>query len=55
MQYGRDLGSLFKSVARVVTPLAQAALYVARRGLETGIGVFSDVLGGENVKEAAKP
>ena len=55
MQYERGLGSLFKSVAHVVTPLAaQAVRYVGRRGLETGIRILSDVLGGENVKAAAK-
>ena len=55
VQYGRGFGSLFKSVARVVTPLASKALrYTAKRGLETGIGVLSDVLSGENVKTAAK-
>ena len=53
VQYGRGFGSLFKSVARVVTPLASKALrYTAKRGLETGIGVLSDVLSGENVKTA---
>ena len=55
MQYGRGFGSLFKSVARVVTHLASKALrYTAKRGLETGIGLLSDVLSGENVKTAAK-
>ena len=55
MQYGRGFGSLFKSVARVVTPLASKVLrYTAKRGLETGIGLLSDVLSGENVKTAAK-
>ena len=55
VQYGRGCGSLFKSVARVVTPLASKALrYTAKRGLETGIGLLSDVLSGENVKTAAK-
>ena len=55
VQYGRGFGSLFKSVARVVTPLASKALrYTAKRGLETGIGLLSDVLSGENVKTAAK-
>ena len=55
VQYGRGFGSLFKSVARVVTPLASKALrYTAKRGLETRIGLLSDVLSGENVKTAAK-
>ena len=55
VQYGRGLGSLFKSVARVVSPLAaQAVRFVGRMGSETGIGILSDVLGGENVNAAAK-
>ena len=55
VQYGRGFGSLFKSVARVVTPLASKALrYTAKRGLETGNCLLSDVLSGENVKTAAK-
>ena len=55
VQYERGFGSLFKSVARVVTPLASKALrYTAKRDLETGIGLLSDVLSGENVKTAAK-
>ena len=49
------LGSLFKSVARVVTLLAaQAVLYAGRTGLETRIGILSDVLRGENTKTATK-
>ena len=55
VQHGGGLGSLFKSVARAVTPLAaQAVRYAGRTGLETGIGILSDVLSGENVKAATK-
>ena len=55
VQRGGGLGSLFKSVARVVTPLAAKAVrYAGRTGLETGIGILSDVLSCENVKAATK-
>ena len=55
VQHGGGLSSLFKSVALVVTPLAAKAVrYAGRTGLETGIGILSDVLSGENVKAATK-
>ena len=55
VQHGGGLGSLFKSVARVVTPLvAQPVRYAGRTGLETGIGILSNVSSGENVKAATK-
>ena len=55
MQHRGSRGSLFKSVARVVTPLAaQAVRYAGRTGLETWIGILSDVLSCENVKAATK-
>ena len=55
VQYGRGLVSLFKSAARVVKPLAARVVrYAGRRGLETGIGILTDVLSGEDVKTAAK-
>ena len=55
VQYGRGFGSLFKSMGRMVTPLiGKAVRYAGKTGLETGIGLLSHVLGGENVKTAAK-
>ena len=55
VQHGGGLGSLFKSVPREITHLAaQAVRYAGRTGLETGIGILSDVLSGENVMAAAK-
>ena len=55
MQYGRGFGSLFKSMGRMVTPLiGKAVRYAGKTGLETGIGLLSDVWSGENVKTAAK-
>ena len=55
MQDGGCLGFLFKSVARVVTHLAaQVVRYAGRRGLETGMGILSDVFSGENVKAATQ-
>ena len=55
VQYGRGLGSLFKSAARVVKhPAARAVRYAGQRGLETGIAILTDVLSGEDVKTAAK-
>ena len=55
MQYGRGFGSLFKSMGSIVTPLiGKAVRYAGKTGLETGIGLLSDVLSGENVKTAAK-
>ena len=55
VQYGRGFGSLFKSMGRMVTPLiGKAVRYAGKTGLETGIGLLSDVLSGENVKTAAK-
>ena len=55
VQYGRGFGSLFKSMGRMVTPLTgKAVRYAGKTGLETGIGLLSDVLSGENVKTAAK-
>ena len=55
VQYWRGFGSLFKSMGRMVTPLiGKAVRYAGKTGLETGIGLLSDVLGGENVKTAAK-
>ena len=55
VQHGGGLGTVFKSVARVVTPLvAKAVRYAGGTGLETGIGILSDVLSGENVKAATK-
>ena len=43
------------SVALVVTPLAtEAVRYEGRTGLETGIGILSDVLSAENVKAPTK-
>ena len=54
VQYGRGLGSLFKSAACVVKPLASRAVrYTGRRGLETGIGILTDLFSGEDVKTAA--
>ena len=51
VQYGRGFGSLFKSMGRMVTPLiGKAVRYAGKTGLETGIGLLSDVLSGENVK-----
>ena len=42
-------------MAGMVTPLAAKAVrYAGKTGLETGIGLLSDVLSGENVKTAAK-
>ena len=39
----------------MVTPLiGKAVRYAGKTGLETGIGLLSDVLSGENVKTAAK-
>ena len=55
VQYGRGFGSLFKRMGRMVTPLiGKAVRYAGKTGLETGIGLLSDVLSGENVKTAAK-
>ena len=55
VQHGGGLGSLFKSAALVVTPLAaQAVRYACGMGLETGIGILSDLLSGENIKAATK-
>ena len=55
VQYGRGFGSLFKSMGLMVTPLiGKAVHYAGKTGLETGIGLLSDVLSGENVKTAAK-
>ena len=55
VQYGHGFGSLFKSMGRMVTPLiGKAVRYAGKTGLETGIGLLSDVLSGENVKTAAK-
>ena len=55
VQHGRGFGSLFQSMGRMVTPLIGKALrYAGKTGLETGIGLLSDVLSGENVKTAAK-
>ena len=55
VQYWRGFGSLFKSMGRMVTPLiGKAVRYAGKTGLETGIGLLSDVLSGENVKTAAK-
>ena len=55
VQYGHGLGSLFKRAARVVKPLAARAVrYAGRRGLETGIGILTDILSGEDIKTAAK-
>ena len=55
VQYGRGFGCLFKSMGRLVTPLiGKAVRYAGKTGLETGIGLLSDVLSGENVKTAAK-
>ena len=46
---------LFKSMGRMVTPLiGKAVRYASKTGLETGIGLLSDVLSCENVKTAAK-
>ena len=54
VQYGRGFGSLVKSMGRMVTPLiGKAVCYAGKTGLETGIGLLSDVLSGENVKTAA--
>ena len=45
MQYGRGM----------VTPLiGKAVRYAGKTGLETGIGLLSDELSGENVKTASK-
>ena len=42
-------------MGRMVTPLiGQAVRYAGKTGLETGIGLLSDVLSGENMKTAAK-
>ena len=42
-------------MGRMVTPLiGKAVRYAGKTGLETGIGLLSDVLSGENVKTAAK-
>ena len=55
VQYGRGFGSLFKSMGRMVTPLiGKAVRYAGKTGLATGIGLLSDVLGGEIVNTAAK-
>ena len=55
VQHGGGLRSSFKSVACVVTLLAAKAVrYACETGLETGNGILSDVLSGENVKAATK-
>ena len=55
VQYGRGFASLFKIMGRMVTPLiGKAVRYAGKTGLETGIGLLSDVLSGENVKTAKR-
>ena len=51
LQRGYGLGSIFKSVARSVTPSLKE---IGKSALTTGLEVLQDVTKGENIKTAAK-
>lgn len=54
-QTGRGFGSIFKSIARFVTPLFRpVAKSLGVQGLAMGKRLFDDVLAGENLKESLK-
>ena len=52
---GYGLGSFFKSISRVAVPLVKGGINaIGQKAVETAVNVGHDVLGGKNVKEAAK-
>ena len=54
-QRGAGLGSIFASLFRAIAPMAKsAAKTVGKRALNAGLNVASDVLSGQNPKEALK-
>lgn len=54
-QRGAGIGSLFRSLLRVLLPLGKEASWaVARQGLESGNRILSDVLQGKDLRESAK-
>ena len=54
-QMGYGLGGLFRSVARMVTPMVKSgAKALGNIALNSGANFIGDVLAGKNVKEAAK-
>lgn len=53
MEYG--LGNLFRSLAKVVTPLVKkGAKALGNIAMKTGADLLGDVAAGKNVKEAVK-
>ncbi len=52
-QRGAGLGSIFKSLLRVVLPVAKSAgKAIGRQGLRSGIAAAGDILEGRNVGDA---
>ena len=55
LQKGHGLGNILSSAFRTMVPvLKSAGKAVARQGLNTGLNILGDVLGGENIKHASK-
>ena len=55
LQKGHGLGNILSSAFRTLSPvLKSAGKAVARQGLNTGLDILGDVLGGENIKQASK-
>lgn len=54
-QRGGGLGSLFRTLFRAIIPMAKSAgRTVGKQALKTGAQVATDILAGENVKQAVK-
>lgn len=53
-QAGSGIGSIFRSIGRVVLPLvSKGAKAIGRQALSTGIQIAKDVVGGKSLKESA--
>ena len=54
VQQGYGLGNLFSSIAKSVLPLVKkSAKILGKQVLQSGVDFASDVLQGENIKQAA--
>ena len=54
-QRGTGLGSLFRSLFRVLMPVAKTAgRAIGKQALSTGAQIASDVVAGQSIKESAK-
>ena len=55
IQYGSGIGGIFKVLLRSATPLVkEAAKIIGKEVISSGVGLLSDVAGGEGFKKSLK-